>query len=266
MKAGRRGIFIDDGGGHHNLPPDVLVQDFLLYVAVVVENSELGSLESSHAQWLRDAQLDAPAVTELHCAEISFGSKAWQAVPQARRAFHLGQAYMGLAPLIGRIVYGYIGKAQYEALLLQAKSMVPNIHDDYATQKTGLARSFYKGVAEYLSQATQEAVVLSDQGLHEEWAQEITFADSVPVWRKSIFHVRSDLFAGVQLADLVAWTFNRAFRASARLNKGEQISDIDQIVLDEFPKMWAKTTDLWAEPPDVDPAASGGVAQPTQPT
>jgi hypothetical protein len=247
MKAGRRGVFVDDGGGHHNLPPDVLVQDFLLYVGVIVENVSLDRLNAAHAQWLANARFDAPLTTELHCTEILSGKKAWTQVPRARRVHHLGQACLALTPMIGRVIYAYIGKKQYEELIRQAP---PGINERYATHKTGLPYTFYKGLAAYLSQSEQEAVVLHDQGLRKEWDQEVIFANDVPVWEQSIIHVRSDLFAGVQLADLVAWTYNRMFRVRARLANGEPLTELDLLLLQEFPKMWEKTINLWDPPTD----------------
>jgi hypothetical protein len=201
---------------------------------------------------LQDAQRDAPSVIELHTKELAGGSKEWSSVPKARRAYHLDQAYKKLLPTMGKFLYGAIGKLQYQDLLAQATALNPNLNPRYASQKTGLAYNFYKPLADFLSKEPGESVVIHDQGLQDEWSQEIIFQQSVPVWESSIIHVRSDLFAGVQLADLVAWTFNRAYRINHRKKKGDNLTKVDEVVEREYVTMMSRAINVWDPLPDED--------------
>lgn len=244
---GRRAIFIDDGGtGRHTLPSALLVQDFQLIVAIVLDTEACSRLDALHDEWLRLARADAPGVAELHTTDLVNPKNAkspWSGVSEKRRTYHLQHAYESLPETIETIHYGYIGGQQYQELLRRARESHPEeaLHAHYSDQKRGLARNFYKALAERIIEAGHEVVVFHDAGFHPAWTQEIIFTEDTPVWKQSIIHVPSHAVAGVQVADLVAWTINRKFIARTR----QVLRHFDVLALSALTSWETKLKSAW---------------------
>jgi hypothetical protein len=258
-------ICIDDGGaGHHELDPSVLVQDFHLFVAVYSSSANYVSLTGLHEEWLDQARSHLPknAEAELHATELANPKRksVWKNVPMDIRLQLMGKAKEMLAHA-DQVMFGYIGEEQYRDLLgltrtsgkIETAIAIPNFddpnhpHHRYRDVKPGLELTFYKALVERIRPMSQTCVLIQDAGRLPADTVENIFKPGSNIWRDSVLHMDSSKVAGLQVADLLAWSINRGAVTKDRILTGKSSSPFCSVAGEIRELIQPKLVEVWGD-------------------
>lgn len=245
-------VFIDDGGpGAHQLPPEILVPNFLAYVAVIVLPDALDGLHEGYREWMSGARVDAPTVTELHATEIINPKRrdAWHDVPMVVRAKHLRRAVDLLLRHVDTCLYGGIGAAQFHELINEARANYPTsreaLEGDFARHDHGLERTFHKALAFYLWRRGTSTMLVQDNGRHTQKFKH-QFAPELPIWKHGVAYLNSEDVPGIQVADLVSGVMNREYFIRDRVTRGLALSPVDRACQEVLQSLAGRLHDVWS--------------------
>lgn len=245
-------VFIDDGGaGHHNFDPSVLVQDHLTFTAVFVPPASLPALHAGHSTWLDAAQKDAPDLRELHATRLINPKRghAWHGVSVGTRVAHLLAAAKILLPHVDMIVYGHIGREQYEELVLPVLEDPPPGFDsqtkrDLKKHKRGLERAFHIAIASAVMKTGTPTFVIQDEDKLRNQIK-VCFHEDVPIWQQGIIYHPSEEWPGIQVADLLSVAISRTYRIKDKALKGQDKNPFDLACEEILGWMSGKLVDAW---------------------
>jgi hypothetical protein len=260
-------VCIDDGGaGNHNLDTNLLVQDFHLFVAIRCSAASYIELTAAHENWLDRAReiLPADAQVELHAVELvnPKSKSAWKSVPNEVRLQLMRSAVEQLLPHVDQILFGYIGDEQYRELLglppqgaptKDAQLLTPKvdltdpstINYRYRDCKLGLELNFHKALASRLQSTGQTHVIMQDAGRLRANTIETIFEEGINIWHRSVLHLDSREIAGIQVADLVAWSINRAPFTQDRILKGKKMNPFCSVAREVRELIRPKCINVW---------------------
>ncbi len=240
-------VFVDDSGTQAGvIPREVLMPDYLLLAAVILPaGPKYLALERQMAQWKTDASNEiGAAVKELHTVEIvnPRSRSVWRDISQETRRLFLKRAYDLLQEYSLGFPFMGIGKEQYDELLAKVQELARPFPDvrRWSRQKYGLEVVFCKSLAGHLPPRFGRLVIVWDEDSsrsNELWQ---IFKPDVPVWSSGVVYLPSESCAGLQLADLTAYTFNRMFHIRNKELEGDELGPIDAIIR----SYWKRMTDL----------------------
>lgn len=219
---GRRLIFCDDTD-LEGRPVAMLEPDLRILVAVELDSGAYASAALQMA-----AYLDNLGMPEFHATEIANpGSKSpWKAIDTDRRIEALEWLGDLLAGLEASVSFARIPKAQFNELKAQAQQL-GSVGVGF---KQGLRRVFLRCLFEECEQyAAPTLIVLDQEGPVAEPTVEHWLAGTFLVGGGPIVARSSDV-AGLQLADLAAWSVGRYVRHRERF-RGTKATPFDQIAL-----------------------------------
>jgi hypothetical protein len=220
---GRTLIFCDDTD-IAGQPVPWLEPDLRILVAV-----EMGSEAYAIAAAAMAAELSSLGVTEFHAADMANPQKKspWKALEAKVRVEALHKLTAIFNGAGARVSQARVPKAQFAELKAQAQ-LQGKVGVGF---KHGLRRVFLRCLFERLEAANRPAVVVIDQDkplagpVVEHWPEAAFLVESGPIAASS-----ADV-AGLQLADLAAWSINRMLCRLPEIKKGG-MTDVDGAALE----------------------------------
>ena len=160
---------------------------------------------------------------------MSLGSKS----VEARRKLLKG-AFEILLTRAASIVYVEIGAKQYFELLQRAGEDAYPQSIKWAEPKRGQEKVFYQAVLDKAPRFDGELVLVQDEDNERTTCFGTQIKEEVRVWGNGIAYLPSDWFAGIQMADLVAYTLNRRWILKHRVRELEEGRMEEEAVLRQF--------------------------------
>ena len=209
---GRRLVFCDDTD-LDGKPVAALEPDIRILVAVELTSDAYDGAATEIADHLASL-----GMAEFHATEVANPKtkSPWKTVDKSKRI----EALRWLAGLFGsleaRVAYTRIPKGQFNELKGQAQKLGA-VGVDF---KSGLKRVFLRCLFEELKQAVEPSLIVLDQ-------DQSTAEPKAQHWPEGEFLVGGGPFvaqshdvAGLQLADLAAWSIGRHLRHGKRFHEG----------------------------------------------
>lgn len=236
--------FVDDGGTPSKvLPKETLVSDFHLIAGTVIPCKHYKEIETEAANWrTRYTTKIGDNIERFHTVEIvNPNSKTvWRGIDISTRKAALSDMFEILMKYSEAIPTLHIGRKQYEELMQIAGERKSPSNLKWKDPQIGLETVFYKNIAtKIIPPENGQLILLQDQDSRRSEEQRAIYDDTVPVWKQSITYMPSVRFAGLQLADLAAYTLNRMYHSAHRIKKGTP-GPFDELFLDFTNELMSK--------------------------
>jgi hypothetical protein len=238
-RGGRDLVFVDDTGTSGK-PIPVLASDFRLLCAVILPSDRYDAVKRILSLGLR--KLD-PGLREFHATEIvNPGSRSpWKAVSIAKRLEALGLLGDQLLTHAELVAFVYVSGEQFNAELLPRILERGGPQIDY---KAALADVFFKVLLQFMRRKGEEMAIVVDSP--HPLPNEIKIQgvrDPMGVYQGGIIYSESWREEGLQLADIAAYTLNRAFHIKQRRADGKG-NRFDEAIDRLFERLRPKALDL----------------------
>lgn len=221
---GRTLVFIDDSGTPGKPLPE-LAKDFHLLCGLVISSE--GYLRAK-AEIASTIDLRVLGVQEFHANEIVNPKQrsAWRAVSCQERLRILSVLFSVIDRHVTSVLHIYISGEQFERNL---RHLLPQRLGNL-TVKDALFRVFIKRIHEELTAQSTDIGVVMDAARDMPDEMDIhQFADPTGFYENGLIKVDSRHEPGVQIADLVAYAFNRLPHSRSRAEIGKE-NEFDKAV------------------------------------
>jgi hypothetical protein len=232
---GRLIVFVDDSAtGGKPLPR--LAADFEVLCGVPIRGESYQEIREALAAEL--SAVGAP-VEEFHATEIVNPPtrSAWHRVSVPKRVEVLRRLVDVVEANASRIFFCYVSGQQYrtEMVPVLAAAGVKIRH-----HKKTLYTVFREALIPYLQAESADTAIVADSESPLFGTVKIEKLDApARIYRGGVIHVDSKDEAGVQLADLVAYLYNRAYHLDQR-RRDDKHGPFDEVTLDSIARLWPR--------------------------